>query len=253
MNVNVIPCLSDNYSYCVVDPETKKVVIVDPAEFDAVDSFLEKNNLSLDFILNTHHHGDHVDGNQSLKKKYNCKIVGFAPDHNRIPGIDILLDDGQIWEFANTEVEVHHVPGHTSGHIFYYFKKNNLAFVGDVVFSLGCGRIFEGTYEEMFASVDQIRKLPPQTKVFCGHEYTKSNLAFCMSVDPDNDDLKKRTTEIESLRRQNKPTIPTTIEVELKTNIFFRLDDLAVRKSLSLNNATDLEVFTKLRKLKDNF
>ena len=164
-----------------------------------------------------------------------------------------MLDDGQIWEFANTEVEVHHVPGHTSGHIFYYFKKNNLAFVGDVVFSLGCGRIFEGTYEEMFASVNQIRKLPPQTKVFCGHEYTKSNLAFCMSVDPDNDDLKKRATEIESLRRQNKPTIPTTISMELKTNIFFRLDDLAVRKSLSLNNATDLEVFTKLRKLKDNF
>ena len=102
-------------------------------------------------------------------------------------------------------------------------------------------------------SVDQIKKLPSETKVFCGHEYTKSNLAFCMSVDPDNDDLKKRATEIESLRRQNKPTIPTTIGMELKTNIFFRLDDLAVRKSLSLNNATDLEVFTKLRKLKDNF
>ena len=136
---------------------------------------------------------------------------------------------------------------------YTHIEKNNLAFVGDVVFSLGCGRIFEGTYEEMFASVDQIRKLPPETKVFCGHEYTESNLAFCMSVDPDNYDLKKRATEIESLRRQNKPTIPTTISMELKTNIFFRLDDLAVRKSLSLNNATDLEVFTKLRKLKDNF
>jgi hydroxyacylglutathione hydrolase len=253
MIVNVIPCLSNNYSYCIVDPKTKKVAIVDPAEFNAIDFFLKENNLSLDFILNTHHHGDHVDGNQSLQKKYNCKIVGFAPDSNRIPGIDIFLDDGQVWEFANTEVEVHHVPGHTSGHIFYYFKKNNLAFVGDVVFSLGCGRIFEGTYEEMFTSVDQIKKLPPETKVFCGHEYTESNLAFCMSVDPDNADLKKRAAEIENLRRQNKPTIPTTIGMELKTNIFFRLDDLTIRKSLSLNNATDLEVFTKLRKLKNNF
>ena len=253
MIVNVIPCLSDNYSYCIVDSETKKVAIIDPAEFNAVDSFLEENKLSLDFILNTHHHGDHVDGNNALKKKYACKIVGFAPDHNRIPGIDILLEDQQAWKFGNTEIVTHHAPGHTSGHVFYYIKKNNLAFVGDIVFSLGCGRIFEGTYEQMFTSVTKIKNLPSQTKIFCGHEYTQSNLAFCMSIDKDNDDLKKRASEVESLRKQSNPTIPTTVARELKTNIFFRPDNPSIKNSLTLTNATDLEVFIKLRKLKDNF
>ena len=253
MIVNIIPCLTDNYSYCIVDPVTKKVAIIDPAEFETINSFLEKKNLSLDFILNTHHHGDHVDGNNSLKKKYGCKIVGFAPDKNRIPGIDILLEDEQVWKFGDTEITIYHAPGHTSGHIFYYLKKNNLAFVADIVFSLGCGRIFEGTYEQMFASINKIKNLPAQTKIFCGHEYTESNLAFCMSIDKENEHLKKRATEIKNLRKKSQPTVPTTIATELKTNIFCRLHNPNIRNSIALTNATDLEVFTKLRKLKDNF
>ena len=164
-----------------------------------------------------------------------------------------MLGDQQAWKFGNTEIVTHHAPGHTSGHVFYYIKKNNLAFVGDIVFSLGCGRIFEGTYEQMFTSVTKIKNLPPQTKIFCGHEYTQSNLAFCMSIDKDNDDLKKRASEVESLRKQSNPTIPTTVARELKTNIFFRPDNPSIRNSLTLTNATDLEVFIKLRKLKDNF
>ena len=253
MIVNVIPCLSDNYSYCIIDHETKKVCLIDPAEFDSVDAFLQKNNLTVDYILNTHHHSDHVGGNTLLKKKYNCKILGFGPDKNRIPGLDISLNEKQIWNFGNTEIETRHAPGHTSGHVFYFIKKEKIAFVGDVVFSLGCGRVFEGTLEQMYDSINKIKNLPMETKIFCGHEYTQSNLKFCLSLDKNNSALKKREKQILQQRERNEPTIPTTVLEEQKTNVFFRLNDPEIRKAILLEKVSDLEVFKKLRKLKDNF
>jgi hydroxyacylglutathione hydrolase len=253
MNVNLIPCLSDNYSYCIVNPETKQACIIDPAEFLPIDTFLNKNNLHLNYILNTHHHSDHVGANIELKNKYKCKIAGFAPDKTRIPGIDIFLEDKQLWKCLNLEFEIHHVPGHTSGHIFYYNKKENMAFVGDVVFSSGCGRIFEGSSEDMFNSINKIKKLPSETKIFCGHEYTQSNLKFCLSIIPHDKELKQKEMQVQSLRKNNQPTIPTTVGHEKKTNIFFRTNDLEIRKAINLLGASDLEIFTKLRKLKDNF
>ncbi len=253
MIVNAIPCLTDNYSYCLINPDNKEVCVIDPAEFESIDLFLTKNNLKLKYILNTHHHSDHVGGNLQLKKKYNCKIAGYGPDKNRIPGIDIFFTDKQLWNCLNLEIKIEYAPGHTSGHIFYYIKKEKIVFVGDVVFSLGCGRIFEGTYEDMLKSINKIKNLPHDTQIYCGHEYTQSNLKFCQSIDKDNDNLKIRDKEILQQRSNSQPTIPTTVGGESLTNIFFRLNDQNIRKAISLENASELEVFTKLRKLKDNF
>ena len=253
MIVNLIPCLADNYSYCIIDSVNKNVILIDPAEFGTVDNFLKNKNLVPNYILNTHHHSDHVGGNILLKQKYNCSILGFAADKDRIPGIDTFLKDKETIKIGNLEIETHHAPGHTSGHVFYYLRNEKIAFVGDIVFSLGCGRIFEGTIEQMYHSINKVKNLAPETRIFCGHEYTKSNLNFCMSIDKNNEDLKIKEQIILDQRKHNIPTIPTTVMDEQKTNIFFRLNDTKIRKAISLENATELEVFSKLRKLKDNF
>jgi hydroxyacylglutathione hydrolase len=231
----------------------KNVILIDPAEFGAVDNFLKNKNLVPNYILNTHHHSDHVGGNILLKQKYNCSILGFAADKDRIPGIDTFLKDKETIKIGNLEIETHHAPGHTSGHVFYYLRNEKIAFVGDIVFSLGCGRVFEGTMEQMYHSINKVKNLSPETRIFCGHEYTKSNLNFCISIDKNNKDLKIKEQIILDQRKHNIPTIPTTVMDEQKTNIFFRLDDTKIRKAISLENATELEVFSKLRKLKDNF
>jgi hydroxyacylglutathione hydrolase len=231
----------------------KNVILIDPAEFGAVDNFLKNKNLVPNCILNTHHHSDHVGGNILLKQKYNCSILGFAADKDRIPGIDTFLKDKETIKIGNLEIETHHAPGHTSGHVFYYLRNEKIAFVGDIVFSLGCGRVFEGTMEQMYHSINKVKNLSPETRIFCGHEYTKSNLNFCISIDKNNKDLKIKEQIILDQRKHNIPTIPTTVMDEQKTNIFFRLDDTKIRKAISLENATELEVFSKLRKLKDNF
>ena len=163
-----------------------------------------------------------VDGNLELKKKYNSKILGFELDKDRIPGIDILLKENQKHKIGKLEFEVIFVPGHTKGHIAFFFFKKKVVFTGDTLFSLGCGRVFEGTHEEMFNSLNKIKKLPPDTKIYCGHEYTKSNLNFCLKYDSKNTFLKEKEIEIQKKLRSNKPTIPTTLGQEIKTNIFFR-------------------------------
>ena len=159
LNVSIIPCLSDNYTYLIHDKSTNKVIAVDPPVVEPITSFLNKSNLNLDFILSTHHHADHVDGNLELKKIYNCKIIGFEEDSRRIPGIDIKLKNHTTWEFGNETVKIEHAPGHTAGHVFYHFQRNKLAFVGDIVFPMGCGRIFEGSAKEMYESVIKIKNL----------------------------------------------------------------------------------------------
>ena len=253
LKVNLVKCLSDNYSYIIFNPNSKKSIVVDPAESEPVAKELEKLNLELEYILTTHHHADHVGGNLELKKKYNCKIVGYENDADRIPGIDIKLNDKEIFNFENEEIELNTGPGHTSGHIFYFFKKNQLAFVGDIVFSLGCGRIFEGTAEEMHSSVKKIKSLPDLTKIYCGHEYTENNLKFCKHYDPENIDLIERGREILNLRKKNLPTIPTTVLLEKKTNIFFRCDNNIISSNLNMKGSDPSTIFKKLRELKDNF
>ena len=253
MDIEIIPCLNDNYSYLIKDNQTDTVAIIDPSEFRPCDKKINEKYKKLDFILNTHHHFDHVGGNAELKKKYGSKILGFEKDKKRIPAIDILLKDGQEFKIGSLDFKTIFIPGHTSGHIAFYLEKEKVIFTGDTLFSLGCGRVFEGTYEEMFNSLNKIKNLPEDTKIYCGHEYTKNNFEFCFKFNPNNDHLKDKQKEIALKIKEGKPTIPSTIKEEIKTNIFLRYDDLDVKDTLNLKNASDLEIFTKLRDLKDNF
>ena len=239
MKIEIIPCLKDNYSYLIIDQGKNNACVVDPSESEPIIKYLDKNKINLKFILNTHHHYDHVGGNKILKKKYNAKVVGYKGDKKRIPDIDILVEDEQIWENENFSAKIMHIPGHTSGHICFYFYKDKIIFTGDTLFSLGCGRIFEGTYSQMFVSLNKLKKLPLDTKIFCGHEYTMQNSKFCLTHDLDNKKLKKKIIEIKKKLINNLPTIPSTIKEELECNIFLRSDNL--------------ESFSKLRDLKDNF
>ena len=252
MIIEIIPCLNDNYSYLIFDKETNTVSIIDPSEFNNCDRIIKKYN-KLDYILNTHHHADHVDGNLKLKEKYNSKILGFDLDKDRIPGIDIILKENQKEKIGNLEFKVIFTPGHTKGHIAFFFPKEKVVFTGDTLFSLGCGRIFEGTKKEMYNSLNKIKNLPPETKVYCGHEYTKTNLNFCLKYDSKNLFLKEKMLKIETKLKNSQPTVPTTIREEIKTNIFLRCDDSIIKRSLNLNNSSEDEVFSKLRDLKDNF
>ena len=253
MQIIPIPCLTDNYAYIISDKNSKTVGVVDPSEARPIISFLNKKNLKLNYILNTHHHFDHIGGNLELKKLYNAKVVGFAGDKHRIPGIDITLKDNDKWNFENLEVKILHIPGHTLGHICFFFEKEKVAFTGDTLFSLGCGRIFEGNHNQMLKSLSRIKKLPMDTKIYCGHEYTYKNAEFCMKYDRNNVDLKKRFEEVKKLRSNNLPTIPSSLEDELKTNIFLRCNQNDLKAKLNMKNQEDSKVFKMVRDLKDSF
>ena len=252
MKIEIIKCLSDNYSYLIFEEETNTVSIVDPSDFLNCNKVIKKYK-KLDYILNTHHHADHVDGNIQLKKKYNSKIIGFYDDKNRIPGIDILLKDNQNQKIGNLLFKTMFIPGHTKGHVAFYFKDEKIIFTGDTLFSLGCGRVFEGTHRDMFNSLNKLKILPPETRVYCGHEYTKSNLNFCLKYDSKNILLKEKALDIEAKLNSKKPTIPTTVGEESKLNIFLRCNDPVVKEAINLKDSSEDEVFSKLRELKDSF
>ena len=239
MRVEIIPCLQDNYSYLIIDDSNNSACVVDPSEANPVINFLKNKDINLKYILNTHHHYDHIGGNKDLKKKFGSYVVGFKGDADRIPEIDILLEDNKIWKADNFIARIFHIPGHTSGHICFHFFKEKLIFTGDTLFSLGCGRIFEGTYKQMFNSLNKIKSLPKETKIYCGHEYTLNNSKFCITYDPNNLNLKNKIENIKKKIKDGLPTIPSTIKDELDCNIFLRTNNL--------------ESFSKLRDLKDNF
>ena len=239
MRIEIIPCLQDNYSYLIIDESNNFACVVDPSEASPIINYLKNKNIKLKYILNTHHHFDHIGGNIDLKKKFGSTIVGFKEDSYRIPGIDVKLENNQIWKAENFIAKIIHIPGHTSGHICFHFFKEKIVFTGDTLFSLGCGRIFEGTYQEMFNSLKIIKSLPKETKVYCGHEYTLNNSKFCIKYDPENMNLKKKIENLKNKVINGLPTIPSTIKEELDCNIFLR--------------TKDLKTFSKLRDLKDNF
>jgi hydroxyacylglutathione hydrolase len=239
MKIQIIPCLEDNYSYLIIDEVNNTACVIDPSEADPIIEYLENNKIKLKFILNTHHHYDHVGGNKKLKEKYGASVVGYMGDKQRIPEIDILLDDQETWIFQNFEAKILYIPGHTLGHICFYFYKEESVFTGDTLFSLGCGRIFEGTYSQMFNSLMKFKKLPEDTKVYCGHEYTKKNSDFCLTHDTNNNNLKTKIHHIDEKLKSGLPTVPSTIKDELECNIFLR--------------SNNVETFSKLRDLKDNF
>ncbi len=239
MKTEIIKCLQDNYSYIIIDESNNNACVVDPGESFPIIDFLESNGLKLKYILNTHHHYDHINGNLDLKNKYDSKIVAFEEDRNRIPKIDIFVRDNEIWKGDNFEAKIYHTPGHTSGHIAFHFFNEKKIFTGDTLFSLGCGRIFEGTFKEMFNSLSKFKKLPKETEIYCGHEYTLQNSDFCVKHDPENPKLKNKIKEIKKKLNDNLPTVPTVLSEELECNIFLK--------------AKNLQTFTKLRELKDNF
>jgi len=253
LNIEIIPCLNDNYSYLLCDKDTNTVAIIDPSDFNHCDKIINNKYNKLDYILNTHHHFDHVGGNQKLKEKYKSKVLGFELDKDRIPGIDIALKERQSFKIGNTSFEVIFIPGHTKGHIAFYSKDEKIVFTGDTLFSLGCGRVFEGTYEQMFSSLNKLKNLPIDTKIYCGHEYTKKNLEFCLEYDPNNELLRKKNNWINSKIESNSPTVPVSIDEEKKTNIFLRCNEPSIKNALNLNNASEQEIFFKLRDLKDSF
>ena len=253
MKIKIVKCLTDNYSYIIFDERTLSAAVIDPSEADPIINQIEQNNLVLKYIFNTHHHYDHVGGNQKLKEKYSCKVVGFEKDKHRIPKIDIGLKDNEKWKNELFECEIKHIPGHTSGHICIYIKKLNALFTGDTLFSLGCGRIFEGTYEEMYQSLNKLKKFPHDTKIYCGHEYTKKNSDFCLSIDRNNSSLIEKIEKINKNINNGMPTIPSVLADELSCNIFLRSNNLDIQKQLGINSSDPIETFAKLRDLKDNF
>ena len=253
LNIIQIPVLIDNYIYLLIDKGTSKCACVDPALSQPVIDVLNKLNLSLDFILNTHHHNDHVGANLELKNKYNCQIVGNKNDKKRIPGIDILLQEDDNFQIGESKCKVIEVSGHTLGHICFYFKNNDAVFCGDTLFSLGCGRLFEGTPELMVKSLLKIRALPDITKVYCAHEYTLSNAKFAQSLEPNNKILREKINEIKKKRLLNKPTIPTVLSEEKKFNPFLKFDDEKFIKNIGLESISNEENFRVIRQMKDNF
>jgi len=253
MQITPIPCLNDNYAYIINDQKTGIVSVVDPSDSKPIIQYLKNNKLNLNFIFNTHHHFDHVGGNIELKKYFNSKIIGFEKDRKRIPGIDLTLKDNQLFKFGSLELKLMHIPGHTIGHVCFYFKKENIIFTGDTLFSLGCGRIFEGSYEQMYSSLNKIKNLSKDTKIYCGHEYTLKNSEFCKKIDPKNTNLDKKILEIKSKIQKNLPTVPSILKDELNCNVFLRCDDEDIKSSLNKKGSNSIEIFSKLRDLKDNF
>lgn len=248
-----IPVLGDNYVYLLREPASGAVGVVDPAVADAVEAELDRRGWRLTHVLNTHHHGDHVGGNLRLKERYGATIVGPRADRARIPGIDVEVGDGDDYAFGQETARVFDVPGHTRGHVAYWFRAAKALFCGDTVFSLGCGRMFEGTPPQMWASLKKLRDLPGDTRVYCAHEYSLSNARFAVTVDPDNPDLARRVDEIQRLRAEGKPTVPSLMGEERRANPFLRADDPAIARAVGLPADDPAQVFGEVRRRKDSF
>ncbi|MEX0853857.1 MAG: hydroxyacylglutathione hydrolase [Bauldia sp.] len=246
-------CRSDNFGILIHDPDSGLTASIDAPEEKPIRARLDDKGWRLDRILTTHHHGDHVEANLPLKAAYGCTIVGPDGEADQIPGIDARVKGGDRFAFGGFEVRVVDTPGHTIGHVSYWIPSAGVAFVADTLFSLGCGRIIEGTPEMMWASLDKLRALPDETRVYCGHEYTEANARFALTVEPGNADLVARAQEVKRLRAAGQPTLPTTIGLELRTNPFLRENEPGIRALLGLEHAAPAQVFAEIRRRKDNF
>nr|1XM8_A Chain A, glyoxalase II [Arabidopsis thaliana]1XM8_B Chain B, glyoxalase II [Arabidopsis thaliana]2Q42_A Chain A, Putative hydroxyacylglutathione hydrolase 2 [Arabidopsis thaliana]2Q42_B Chain B, Putative hydroxyacylglutathione hydrolase 2 [Arabidopsis thaliana] len=254
MQIELVPCLKDNYAYILHDEDTGTVGVVDPSEAEPIIDSLKRSGRNLTYILNTHHHYDHTGGNLELKDRYGAKVIGSAMDKDRIPGIDMALKDGDKWMFAGHEVHVMDTPGHTKGHISLYFPGSRAIFTGDTMFSLSCGKLFEGTPKQMLASLQKITSLPDDTSIYCGHEYTLSNSKFALSLEPNNEVLQSYAAHVAELRSKKLPTIPTTVKMEKACNPFLRSSNTDIRRALRIPEAADeAEALGIIRKAKDDF
>lgn len=251
IHVEVIPLLRDNYAYMLTEPETGTIAVVDPGEAGPVLAVLERLGRRLDWVLLTHHHGDHVGGLAELKRRTGCKAVGPRQEFDLIQGLDLTVAEGESFALGHAVARIIETPGHTVGHVAYYFAETPALFAGDTLFVLGCGRVFEDTPRAMWNSLCKLAALPPETKLYCGHEYTLANARFALTIDPENARLAARARRIEELRERGEPTVPSTIGEEIETNPFLRADDAAVRQQLGMRDEPAHAVFAEIRKRKD--
>jgi len=253
LEIHQFPCLQDNYGVLIRDAGAGVVASIDAPSADEVLAALADKGWKLTHILVTHHHWDHTQGNEAVKAATGCTIVGPKGEADKVPGIDKKVGEGDTFKFGSFDVEVLETPGHTAGHIIYHVPAAKAAFVGDTLFAMGCGRVIEGNMDQMWKSVEKVAKLPRDTVLYCGHEYTVANAQFAMSIEPGNAALVKRFEAVKVLRQAGKPTLPTTVAEELATNPFIRAASAEIRSNLEMANATDAEVFAEVRKRKNNF
>lgn len=250
--VHMFPCLSDNYGFLIHDPETGETACIDTPDADRILTEAEAKGWRITQIWNTHWHPDHAGGNEKIKAETGCYVTGPAGEADRIAILDRTVSQGDTVRLGAIEVQVLDTPGHTSGHIAYYVPTISTAFVGDTLFALGCGRLFEGTPGQMWASLTKLRALPDDTTIYCAHEYTAANAAFALSVDPDNTALIDYANDVQKKRAAGTPTVPTTIAREKAANPFLRADILPLQKAMG--HAGDaVATFAEVRKRKDNF
>ncbi|MDE1174760.1 MAG: hydroxyacylglutathione hydrolase [Parvibaculaceae bacterium] len=253
LEVHQFPCLDDNYGYLVHDLETGMTAAIDTPDATPILAALKEKGWKLTHILNTHHHGDHVGGNLALKAETGCTIIGPKVEEAVIPGIDRAVSEDDVVELGASSARVIEVPGHTRGHIAYSFSDAGVAFVGDTIFALGCGRLFEGTPAQMWDSIQKLAALPDDTLVYCAHEYTQSNARFALTVEPQNGALQARAKEVDEKRARGEWTVPTTIALEKATNPFLRPASKDLQETVGLAGAPLVDVFAETRRLKDNF
>jgi hydroxyacylglutathione hydrolase len=245
--------LKDNYVYLLHDAASGATAVVDPSVADPVLAALKETGWRLSHILNTHHHWDHTGGNAALKAATGAIVVGPLADRERIPDIDVALGEGEHYAVGSEVAEIFDVPGHTRGHIAFWFPTSRALFCGDTLFTLGCGRMFEGTAPQMWRSLSKLRALPAETRVFCGHEYTQANARFALTVEPGNRALVERAKAVDAMRSQGRPTVPATLGEEVATNPFLRADRRELQEAAGLAGRDPVEVFGEIRHRKDVF
>jgi hydroxyacylglutathione hydrolase len=253
LQIYQFPCLSDNFGVLIHDPEANVTASIDAPEADKVTAALQEKGWKLTHILTTHHHADHTGGNARLKAATGCKIIGPRNEAAKVPGIDEKVGEGDTMQFGGHRVQVLDTPGHTAGHITYVIPSAKVAFVGDTLFAMGCGRVIEGTPQMMWTSLKKLMALPKDTAVYCGHEYTQANAKFALTIEPDSAALQKRAEEVDEARAAGKATLPTSIGLELETNPFLRPHVPAVQKLLGMEGRPEWQVFAEIRERKNRF
>jgi hydroxyacylglutathione hydrolase len=246
-------CRTDNFGVLVHDEGSGLTAAIDAPQETPILAALERRGWRLDQIFTTHHHGDHVEANLALKAAFGCKITGPAKEAAKIPGIDATVKEGDRIAFGGAAIEVVETPGHTLGHVGFIVPAEKVAFVGDTLFAIGCGRVIEGTMEMMWDSLEKLAGLPDDTRIYCGHEYTQANARFALAIEPGNTALIQRAKAVDALRAEGRATLPTTIGLEKETNPFLRVDSPAIRRTLDMEVASAAEVFAEIRRRKDTF
>ena len=252
LDIHMFPCLSDNYGVLIHDCRNNLTASIDAPQASAVRQALADKGWTLTHILTTHYHADHTGGNLELKGETGCTIAGPRNEADRVPGIDVKLGEGDTYDFGAFTAKVFDTPGHTAGHITYWFPDAHVAFAGDTLFTMGCGRVFEGDAKTMWNSLSKIRALPPETVIYSGHEYTVANADFALTVEPGNAALQARAQEVRELRAKGEPTVPTTLARELETNPFLRPDSPEIQANIGMEGREPWEIFGEVRRRKDN-